>query len=118
MAQPIIAAIEFLMVLGLLVWYKGTGNRLALTLFSVVIALVGIVQGLFNTLYGHIYKDILFLAGVTSGQVRTFFLPILPNDFIYPPNNIFFEVTGVLELLTIGLIAFFTYRLIRSRNRQ
>lgn len=114
LSMPIIAVLELLIVLGLLFWYRQNRNGIALALFSIVAALVGVVQGLFHTLYGHLYKDILFLAGVTADTVRNFFLPILPNDFIYPPNDIFFEATGVLELATIGLIAIFTYRLIQN----
>ena len=80
--------------------------------------IVGVVQGLFHTLYGHVYKDILFLAGVTTDRVRNFFLPVIPNDFIYPPNSFFFEATGILELVTIYFIAVFTYRLFQNRQEH
>ena len=116
LAQPIFAGIEFLIVLGVLFWYRRTKSGVALTLFSVLIALVGVVQGLFHTIYGHAYKDILFLIGVPADRVRNFFLPVIPNDFIYPPNDVFFEATGLLELVTIYLISILTYRLIRNRR--
>ncbi len=115
-SQPVIAGIELFIVLGLLYWYRQTRSGIALTLFSVVIVLVGLVQGLFHSLYGHVYKDVLFLAGVTADQVRNYFLPVVPNEFIYPPNDIFVEATGVLELVTTYLFAFFTYRLIQNRQ--
>ena len=85
LSQPIIAGVELLIVLGLLWWYRQTRSGVALTLFSSVMALVGIVQRLFHTLYGHVYKDLLFLMGVQADAVRKFFFPVLPNDFIYPP---------------------------------
>jgi hypothetical protein len=116
LSQPIFASIEFLIVLGILFWYRRTKSRVALTLFSVLIGLIGIVQGLFHAIYGHVYKDILFLIGVKADMVRNFFFPVMPNDFIYPPNNIFFEATGLLELVTIYLITIFTYRLIRNNQ--
>lgn len=85
-------------------------------LFSAVAVLVGVVQGLFHGLYGHAYKDLLYLIGVPSDTVRNYFSPALPEDFVYPPNDWFFEATGLLQLITIFLIAFFTYRLIRNRK--
>ena len=118
LSQPIFAGIEFLIVLGVLFWYRRTKSGVALTLFSVLMALIGVVQGLFHTLYGHAYKDILFLIGITADMVRNYFLPVIPNDFIYPPNNVFFEATGLLELVTIYLISIYTYRLIRSRQSE
>ena len=118
MSMPILVVIELLIVLGLLFWYKRTNSGFALTIFSVIMILVGVVQGLFHTLYGHAYKDLLFLIGVPADKVRNFFLPVMPNDFIYPPNDVFFEATGLLELVTIYLIFVFTYRLIRNRQKH
>jgi hypothetical protein len=79
-----------------------------------LVALVGVVPGLFHTLYGHLYKELLFAAGVPPAAVRNYLFPVLPNDFIYPPNDIFFEATGVLELVTICFIAFLMYRLVKD----
>jgi hypothetical protein len=114
LSMPVIAVIELLIVLGLLAWYKVSENRAALALFTLMVVLVGVVQGLFHTLYGHLYKDLLFLAGVPRSAVLHYFAPLLPNDFIYPPNDLIFEITGVLELLTICFIMILTSRLIRS----
>lgn len=113
-SMPIIAVIELAIVLSLLFWYGQSRSGIALGLFTLVAALVGVAQGLFHTLFGHIYKDILFIAGITTESVRNYFLPVTPNDFIYPPNDLFFEVTGVLELVTMSLIVIFTYRLIQN----
>jgi hypothetical protein len=38
----------------------------------------------------------------------------MPNDFVYPRDDIFFEVTGLLQLVTIALIARLTYCLIQK----
>jgi hypothetical protein len=112
--MPIISVVELIIVLGMLSWYKTSRKGIALVLFVLTVVLIGVVQGLFHTLYGHLYKDILYLVGVKGDMVRNYFLPLLPNDFIYPPNDLFFEITGVLELATICLIVLFTYRLIQS----
>lgn len=113
-AMPIFAFVELLIVLALLFRYRQSGSGIALVLYSVIATLVGVVQGAFHTLYGHLYKDVLFLVGVPAETVRDYFFPILPNDFHYPPNNLLFEATGLLELVTILLIALFTYRLIEN----
>lgn len=118
LSMPIFAAIELLIVLGLLYWYRRTKSGVPLSSFIVVVVIVGVVQGLFHAIYGHAYKDVLFLLGVKAENIRNFFLPVMPNDFIYPPNDVFFELTGLLELVTISLIIVFTYRLIRNRQSQ
>jgi hypothetical protein len=114
--MPFIAVGEWLVVMGLLSWYRRTRRSIALTLFSTAAALVGIVQGLVHVVYGHAYKNILFAAGIPRHSVTTFFRPLTPNDFVYPPNDIFFEGTGLLQLVTIALIARFTYCLLRKAN--
>src|SRR4029453_10477235 len=114
LAMPILAVVELLIVLGLLFWYRRSVSGIALALFSIIAVMVGVVQGMFHALYSHLYKDILFLMGVPAETVRNYFVPLMPNDFIYPPNDIFFEATGILELVTISLIAIYTYRLIQN----
>jgi len=42
----------------------------------------------------------------------------LNPDEHYPPDDIFFEITGVLETVTGYFIALFTYRLIRDRQQS
>lgn len=114
LSMPLVAGTELLLVLGLLRLYRRSRRGLALAAFSVVAILVGVVQGLFHVLYGHVYKDLLFLVGVSADRIRDFFQPALPNDFIYPPNDWFFELTGLLQLGTVGLIVLATYRLAQT----
>jgi hypothetical protein len=118
LAQPFLALVELLVVFGLLYWYRRSRAGWVLTAFVIAMLLVGIVQGLFHSLYGHVYKDLLFLAGIGSDRVRDFFLPVTPNDFVYPPNDVFFEATGVAEVVTIWFIAVYTRRLVRLRQEQ
>lgn len=117
LSMPILFGIEMLITLGLLFWYRRTRSGVALALFSLVTALAYIVQGLLHSLYSHTYKDILFLAGVPAATVQEVFRPPMAGEFVYPPTDLFFEITGVVELITIYLIALFTYGLIRDRQR-
>jgi len=83
-SMPIFATFELLTVLSLLFWYRRTQSGVALTLFTVVIAFVGAVQGLFHAIYGHAYKDALFLMGIPADQVRNFSFPYYPTISFIP----------------------------------
>jgi hypothetical protein len=58
------------------------------------------------------YKDVLFLLDGPP----TLYYALNPNEH-YPPDDVFFEITGVLELVTGYLIALFTSRLIRDKQQ-
>jgi hypothetical protein len=107
---PFILAIPSLVTLEALRRYKRTGSGTALATSSAVAVLAGVVlSGLLHGGYAHAYKDILFLA---DGPPELYY-PLNPDEH-YPPDDIFFEVTGVLEVVTGYFIALFTYRLIRD----
>ena len=72
-----------------------------------------VLSGLLHGGYAHAYKDILFLV---DGSPELYH-PLNPDEH-YPPDDIFFEITGVLEIVTGYYIAFFTYRLIRDRQQS
>jgi hypothetical protein len=72
-----------------------------------------VLSGLLHGGYAHTYKDILFLV---DGPPEPYY-PLNPDEH-YPPNDIFFEITGVLEMVTGYFIALFTYRLIRDRQQS
>src|SRR5215208_4158244 len=72
-----------------------------------------ILSGLLHGGYAHAYKDILFLVG---GPPELYY-PLNPDEH-YPPDDIFFEITGVLEMVAGYFIALFTYRLIRDRQQS
>ena len=111
---PPIMAIPALVTLGSLYRYKRTGSGAALATSSTVAVLAWVVlSGLVHGAYSHAYKDILFLAG---GPPELYYL--LNPDEHYPPDDIFFEITGVLETVTGYFIALFTYRLIRDRQQS
>lgn len=111
---PIIMAVPLLVTLGLLYLYKKTGSGFALASFSIAAVLAWVmVLGLLHGGYAHTYKDILFLVG---GSPRLYY-PLNPNEH-YPPDGIFFEITGVLDMVTAYFVTLFTLRLIRDRQKS
>jgi hypothetical protein len=109
---PFIMAIPSLIALGALRRYKRTGSGTALATSSVVAVAWAVLFGLLHGGYAHAYKDILFLL---DGPPELYY-PLNPDEH-YPPDDIFFEITGVLEMATAFSIALFTYRLIRDRQQ-
>jgi hypothetical protein len=111
---PIVMAIPMLVALGSLYRYKRTGSGVALASFSIV-AVLGwvILSGLLHGGYAHTYKDLLFLL---DGPPALYY-PLNPNEH-YPPDDVFFEITGVLEMVTAYFIALFALRLIRDRQQS
>ena len=108
---PIIMAIPSTVALGSLYRYWRTGSRAALITAAAVgglswVALSGVLHGG----YAHAYKDILFLLNGPP----TLYFPLNPSEH-YPPDDLFFEITGVLEIGTALLVASTFYRLIRER---
>ena len=111
---PVIMAIPSLVTLGSLYRYKRTGSGAALATSSTVAVLAWVVlSGLVHGGYAHAYKDILFLV---DGSPELYY-PLNPDEHS-PPDDIFFEITGVLEMVTGYFIALFTYRLIRDRQQS
>jgi len=111
---PVIMAIPSLVALGSLYRYKRTGSGAALATSSTVTVLTWVVlSGLLHGGYAHAYKDILFLLG----GPQELYYPLNPDEH-YPPDDIFFEITGVLEMVSGYFIALFTYRLIRDQAAE
>jgi len=111
---PIIMAVPTLIALWALHRYGRTGSRAALVTFSIAAVLAWVVlSGLLHGSYAHAYKDILFLL---DGPPELYY-PLNPDEH-YPPDDIFFEVTGVLEMVTAYFVGLFTLRLIRDRRQN
>lgn len=108
---PIIMAIPSLVAVGSLYRYRKTGSRAALITAGTVGSLAWVaLSGLLHGGYAHAYKDVLFLL---NGPSRLYY-PLNPSEH-YPPDDLFFEITGVLEIGTALLVASSIYRLIRDR---
>jgi hypothetical protein len=107
---PIIMAIPSVVAVGSLYRYRRTGSRAALITAGVVGSLAWVVlSGLLHGGYAHAYKDVLFLL---NGPSKLYY-PLNPSEH-YPPDDLFFEITGVLELGTAFLVAFAMYRVTRD----
>jgi hypothetical protein len=108
---PIIMAIPSAVAAGSLYRYRHTGSRAALITAATVSGLAWVgLSGLVHGGYAHAYKDVLFLL---NGPSRLYY-PLNPSEH-YPPDDLFFEITGVLEIGTAFLVASSMYRVIRDR---
>lgn len=65
--------------------------------------------GVFEGAYNHVLKDILFLAGAPLALMRQLF----PPPMYEMPNDLFFEVTGVLQVVPAALTGYYLARLLR-----
>jgi len=109
---PLVMALPSLVALGSLFRYKRTGSGAALATGGGVSVLAWVVlSGLLHGGYAHAYKDVLYLL---DGPPELYY-PLNPDEH-YAPDDLFFEVTGVLEVVTACLVALCTYHLVRERR--
>jgi hypothetical protein len=107
---PIIMAIPAVVAVASLYRYRRTGSRAALITAGTVGSLAWVVlSGLLHGGYAHAYKDVHFLLNGPSWL----YYPLNPSEH-YPPDDLFFEITGVLEIGTALLVAFSMYRVIQD----
>ena len=107
---PVIMAVPTLAARVALHRYERTGSKTALVTSATVTSVAWVaLSGLLHGGYAHAYKDVLFLTG---GPAKLYY-PLNPSEH-YPPDDLFFEITGVLETATAYLVARSTYRLIRQ----
>lgn len=88
------------------------GRAGALITFGVVAFLWVLLLGLLHGGYAHLYKDVVFLFGGPAGL----YYPLNPSEH-YPPDNVFFEVTGVLDFVAAAVVAYTASRLISAWRR-
>ena len=87
-------------------------RRIAFRLFAAVtLAIPVLLIGLFEGGYNHVLKDALYFSGAPLSLMTRLF----PAPTYEMPNNVFFEVTGVMQLVPGMLTAWFLYRLLRLR---
>lgn len=68
--------------------------------------------GLFEGGYNHLAKDVLYFGGASPTVMRRLFPP--PRYEL--PDNLFFEVTGVLQVVPAAVTAYHLYQLVRQRR--
>lgn len=111
---PVVIAPPTLVALAALRAYKRSGSARALATGSSVIVLTWVlVSGVLHGAYSHVYKSLLYLLG---GPAEAYFV-LNPGEH-YPPDDIFFEVTGSLETLTAAASAVLVFRLVQNWRRE
>lgn len=70
----------------------------------------GLIIGLFEGLYNHIIKDILFFSGMPYESWKNFFPP--PAYEI--PDNFIFESTGILQFLLSAILFYHLFKSIKK----
>ena len=99
----------------LFVFWKNVDNIVGkitiwLFLFSAVIFQAGFIM--FECVYSHVLKNILFFGGMEISTLDQLF----PSPAYHLPDNLLFEFTGLLQL--IGFVAvWFAYRVFKDRPR-
>jgi hypothetical protein len=83
--------------------------------FAVVTLLFPVVGiGLFEGGYNHAVKDALYLAGASGALMHRLF----PPSAYELPNDLFFEVTGVLQLVPGIVTGYLLYLFVKRRKRD
>jgi len=94
-----LVGIVYCVLVALLIIYSDNNNLfrvLAITLSLMWLLAIGIYEGGYN----HVVKNLLFLSGASAGTLERFF----PPEFGYKiPDNLFFEITGVLQFVIVLL---------------
>jgi hypothetical protein len=80
-----------------------TAGRTARWVFWVVSVMGPVLLiGGFEGFYNHVVKDVLYFGGLPEAQMRRLFAP--PTYEM--PNDLFFEATGVLQVIPAGMAAY------------
>jgi len=89
---------------------RRTARRIGLGLFATVAILVWVILlGGLHGAYAHLYKDVVYLLDAPAHL----YVALNPNEH-YPPDDILFEITGLLDVATATWVAVATARLIRT----
>lgn len=91
---------------------KKYDNKVLFWLYACIVLVPSIsLIGLFEGIYNHILKDIMFYSGFSEETMMAMFPPPayeMPNDFL-------FEFTGVLQGVVCMLLTVTFFKLIRGR---
>lgn len=66
--------------------------------------------GLYEGFYNHLIKDTLYFLGFSPAVMNTMF----PSSIYEMPNNLIFEITGILQLLPLPYIAIYCFKGLRD----
>ena len=109
-----IAGLVIVVYLLLFVYWKYAGSIIGkmamwIFLFCAVIFQAGFIM--FECVYSHVLKNILFFAGASQSLLDKLY----PPPAYHLPNNLFFELTGILQL--VGFVAvWYAYLVYKNRS--
>jgi hypothetical protein len=94
-------------------WSLSVAGEIAFWVFSAVVLVIPVAAiGLFEGGYNHAVKDALYFAGALPALMRRLF----PPPAYELPNDVFFEVTGVLQFILGVATGRRLYSLIQNRR--
>jgi hypothetical protein len=94
---------------------SNVANRIASWVFTVVTIVIPVALiGLFEGGYNHTVKVVLYLAGASPALMHQLF----PPPAYELPNDLLFEVTGVLQLVPGIITGYQLYRFADARQRR
>jgi cytochrome bd-type quinol oxidase subunit 2 len=106
-----IAAPAALVILGSLALLRSRAASVARWTFVLTTLVVAVLLfGGFEGAYNHVAKNVLYFAGTSEEQMRRLF----PSDLYELPNDLFFELTGVLQAFAGAVTAWRLPRFIRT----
>ena len=114
-----ISIVTAVVMLGALALWRRRPSRLAGGIARIVfllttLAIPVISFGLFEGFYNHVVKNLLYFAGAPAAVLA----PLFPPPTYEMPNDVFFEITGVLQVVPAALAAWSLYRILRPRQRS
>jgi hypothetical protein len=93
--------------------YKWLKKKVFLFVYLVISGLFfGGLIGLYEGLYNHLLKNILFFAGLSPASMRWFY----PASMYELPNDWLFEATGILQAFIGTVQLYYTVKLFRDIN--
>ncbi|AFD07681.1 hypothetical protein [Solitalea canadensis] len=99
--------ITLLICLIFLYLYNRYKKRIFLILYTLIdFIFFGLVIGIFEGLYNHVLKDILYFSGMPFDTWRHFF----PAPTYETPNDFIFESTGVLQFFVAAALIYYLIR--------
>ena len=94
---------------------RGAAGGVAMWVFVLAVAVVPVLTiGTFEGWYNHVLKNLLYFGGAPGGVMHRLF----PPPRYEMPDDLFFEITGVLQALPATLAAMHLYRMPRGRRTE
>jgi hypothetical protein len=114
-----VSVVTAVVILGALALWRrrpsALAGRIARIVFLLTTLAIPVISfGLFEGLYNHVVKNLLYFAGAPAAVLARLF----PPPTYEMPNDVFFEITGVLQVVPAALAAWSLYRILRPRQRS